>query len=67
MIAKNNLKVEFGVVIGKSGSNIKVETAMDYVGGYCVALDLTARCLQVQLQVSSIESSKRERSSLDNF
>ena len=39
--------VELGVVISKKGSNIKVENAMEYVGGYCVALDLTARKLQV--------------------
>ena len=35
------------VVIGKSGRFIKEDKAMDYVKGYCVALDMTARDLQV--------------------
>lgn len=36
-------------MISKGGSNIKVENAMDYVGGYCIALDLTARNIQVRI------------------
>jgi len=35
------------VVIGKSGKNISETNAMDYIGGYCLALDMTARDLQV--------------------
>ena len=36
------------VVIGKSGRFIKEDKAMDYIKGYCVALDMTARDLQVK-------------------
>ncbi len=39
--------VELGVVIGKAGSNIKESDAYKYVAGYAIALDLTARELQV--------------------
>jgi len=39
-------EVELGVVIGKTASKISSQNAYDYVGGYCVALDLTARNLQ---------------------
>lgn len=35
-------EVELGVIIGKRCKNISKEEAMDYVGGYCLALDLTA-------------------------
>lgn len=38
--------VELGVVIGRKGSNISKENAMDFVAGYCLALDMTARSLQ---------------------
>jgi len=39
-------EVELGVVIGKLGRNVPENTAMDYVAGYTVAIDLTARNLQ---------------------
>ncbi|XP_021361184.1 acylpyruvase FAHD1, mitochondrial-like [Mizuhopecten yessoensis] len=39
-------EVELGVVIGKGGSNISESDAMEHVGGYVVALDMTARDLQ---------------------
>ena len=44
----NNLhhEIELGVVIGKEGSCISKEDAMNYVGGYCLTLDMTARDLQ---------------------
>jgi acylpyruvate hydrolase len=44
-----NVTVELGVVIGKAGSNIKEENAFKHVAGYALALDLTARDLQVIL------------------
>lgn len=40
--------VELGVVIGREGSNIKEENAMKHVAGYALALDLTARDIQVR-------------------
>ena len=39
-------EVELGIVIEKNGKYISEETAMDYVLGYLVALDITARDLQ---------------------
>lgn len=39
-------EVELGVVIGKEGRDIPEEFAMSYVGGYALALDMTARDLQ---------------------
>ena len=35
-------QVELGVVIGKRAKNVVKAEAMDYVGGYAVALDMTA-------------------------
>ena len=39
-------EVELGVVISKTGVSIAESNAMDYVGGYALALDMTARDLQ---------------------
>jgi len=39
-------EVELGVVIGKGGRNIPVDSALDYVGGYTVFNDVSARDYQ---------------------
>ena len=41
----NNLhhEAELGVIISKKGSNISESEAMEYVGGYTIVLDMTAR------------------------
>lgn len=39
-------EVELGVVIGKGGRNIPVDTALEYVGGYTVFNDVSARDYQ---------------------
>jgi 2-keto-4-pentenoate hydratase/2-oxohepta-3-ene-1,7-dioic acid hydratase in catechol pathway len=39
-------EVELGVVIGKNGKHITLGTAMDFILGYLVALDITARDIQ---------------------
>lgn len=39
-------EVELGVVIGKKCKNVSQKDALDYVLGYCVALDITARDIQ---------------------
>ena len=39
-------EVELGVVIGKEGKNIPESSAMAHVGGYTLALDMTARNIQ---------------------
>jgi 2-keto-4-pentenoate hydratase/2-oxohepta-3-ene-1,7-dioic acid hydratase in catechol pathway len=41
-------EVELGVIIGKTGKNIREEDAMDYVFGYTVLNDITARDLQTR-------------------
>ncbi|XP_055702299.1 acylpyruvase FAHD1, mitochondrial [Phlebotomus papatasi] len=37
-------EVELGVVIGQTCKNVSIEEASKYVGGYCLALDLTGMC-----------------------
>lgn len=39
-------EAELAVIIGKTGSNIRLEDAMDYVYGYSILNDITARDLQ---------------------
>uniref|UniRef100_A0A1I8A591 Oxaloacetate tautomerase FAHD1, mitochondrial n=1 Tax=Steinernema glaseri TaxID=37863 RepID=A0A1I8A591_9BILA len=39
-------EVELGVVIAKTAKNVSAKAAMDYVGGYVCALDMTARDFQ---------------------
>mgnify|MGYP006293674393 CR=1 FL=1 len=41
-------EVELGIVIGKKGKNIKKNVAMDYVLGYVIGLDITARDMQTE-------------------
>ena len=43
-------EVELGIVIGKQCKNISKNEAMDYVLGYLVALDITARDIQTDLK-----------------
>lgn len=45
-------EIELGVIIGRKGSDIPVSEAMDYVGGYTIALDMTARDLQAKAKAS---------------
>ena len=41
-------EVELGIIIGKDGKNISEDSAMDYVYGYTVINDISARDLQMQ-------------------
>jgi fumarylpyruvate hydrolase len=43
-------EAELVAVIGKSGANIPVEQALDYVYGYAVGLDMTRRDLQMKMR-----------------
>jgi len=43
-------EVELGVVIGKKCKNISKKDAMDYILGYLVALDITARDIQSEMK-----------------
>ncbi|KAK4517766.1 Structural maintenance of chromosomes protein 3 [Mucor velutinosus] len=40
-------EIELAVVIGKDGRNISAANADEYIGGYALAIDLTARDLQL--------------------
>jgi len=40
---RNDHEVEFVIIIGKTGSRIKKEDAMEYVAGYTLGLDMTVR------------------------
>lgn len=39
-------EIELGLIIGKEGRDIPVEQAMDYISGYFLGLDMTAREIQ---------------------
>ncbi len=41
-------EVELAVIIGKKAKNIDIDGAMDYVFGYTILLDITARDLQAE-------------------
>lgn len=43
-------EIELVVAIGKTGSNIPLEQANDYVWGYAVGLDMTRRDLQMKMR-----------------
>ena len=47
-------EVELGVVIGKGGSNIPEEQAMQHISGYALALDMTARDQQVSIKAKGL-------------
>lgn len=44
MFTKVAYEVELGVIISKHCKNVSKANALDYVGGYCLALDMTAQC-----------------------
>lgn len=45
---KTDWEVELGVVIGKPAKYVSVESAMDYVAGFCVVNDLSERAFQLE-------------------
>ena len=44
---KLDYELEFAIIIGKKGKNIVVEKADDYIAGFCILNDLSARTLQM--------------------
>ena len=44
-------EVELAVIIGKMGKDIKIEDAYDYIFGYTILLDITARDLQSDAKI----------------
>lgn len=49
-------EMELGVVIGKPASNIKLEDALNYVAGYCIALDMVVRGSQDRSMRKSVDT-----------
>ncbi|MFC5428837.1 fumarylacetoacetate hydrolase family protein [Paraburkholderia denitrificans] len=48
--ANYHYEAELVAVIGKSGSNVPLEQALDHVWGYAVGLDMTRRDLQMKMR-----------------
>jgi len=46
--ARNDHEMELAVIIGKTGTNISVEDAGDYIAGYAIGLDMTTRGPELQ-------------------
>jgi 5-carboxymethyl-2-hydroxymuconate isomerase len=47
-------EVELAVLIGKEARNVPPEQAMEHVGGYAVAIDMTLRDVQTQLKAKGL-------------
>ena len=59
-------EVELGVVIGENAKSIAEEQASNYIAGYVLALDMTARDLQNDARVmrAQFQDAKRSDESL---
>jgi 2,4-didehydro-3-deoxy-L-rhamnonate hydrolase len=53
---RNEHEVELAVIFGRQGSDIPRERALDYVAGYCIGLDMTARGSEDRSFRKSIDS-----------
>jgi 2,4-didehydro-3-deoxy-L-rhamnonate hydrolase len=53
---RNEHEVELAIVFGKQGSDIPRDKALDYVAGYCIGLDMTARGKEDRSFRKSIDS-----------
>ncbi|KAI9354149.1 hypothetical protein BD770DRAFT_392499 [Pilaira anomala] len=47
-------EIELAVVIGKNGRDISAAKADEYIGGYALAIDLTARDIQLEAKKASL-------------
>ena len=45
-VTQLDYEVELGVIIGKTAKHVKAADALQYVAGYCVVHDVSARCAQ---------------------
>ncbi|KAJ3667204.1 hypothetical protein Zmor_002604 [Zophobas morio] len=61
-----NQEIELGVVIGKKGKHISEDEAMNHVGGYCAALDMTAPCRMVRFDTACPVSAFVTKSKIEN-
>jgi 2-keto-4-pentenoate hydratase/2-oxohepta-3-ene-1,7-dioic acid hydratase in catechol pathway len=53
---RNEHEVELAIIFGKAGSDIPRERALEYVAGYCIGLDMTARGKEDRSFRKSIDS-----------
>ena len=53
---RNEHEVELAIIFGKAGSDIPRDNALDYVAGYCIGLDMTARGQEDRSFRKSIDS-----------
>jgi 2,4-diketo-3-deoxy-L-fuconate hydrolase len=53
---RNEHEVELAIIFGKEGSDIPRDKALDYVAGYCIGLDVTARGAEVRSFRKSIDT-----------
>ncbi len=53
---RNDHEVELAAIIGKTGSNIPYDQALDYVAGYAIGLDMTVRGPEDRSLRKSIDS-----------
>jgi 2-keto-4-pentenoate hydratase/2-oxohepta-3-ene-1,7-dioic acid hydratase in catechol pathway len=53
---RNEHEVELAIIFGKTASDIPRERALDYVAGYCIGLDMTARGKEDRSFRKSIDS-----------
>jgi 2-keto-4-pentenoate hydratase/2-oxohepta-3-ene-1,7-dioic acid hydratase in catechol pathway len=53
---RNEHEVELAIIFGKQGSDIPRDKALDYVAGYCIGLDMTARGQEDRSFRKSIDS-----------
>ena len=47
-------EIELGVIIGETGKNLPKVMAWDYILGYCIALDITARDIQQDAKIHGL-------------
>ena len=53
---RNDHEVELVAIIGRAGTNIRAEDALDHVAGYCIGLDMTLRGPEERSFRKSIDS-----------
>ncbi|OJV54880.1 MAG: fumarylacetoacetate hydrolase [Bacteroidetes bacterium 43-16] len=55
---KLDFELEVAVVVGKKGRNIKAEEADEYIAGYCIMNDMSARTLQMEEMLLNLGPAK---------
>lgn len=55
---KLDFELEVAVVVGKKGRNIKAAEADDYIAGYCIMNDMSARTLQMEEMLLNLGPAK---------